>query len=102
VQVVRLLDDFDIRNDDTRHANIMISPMPSESKYRVVMLDFGHCVMREPGKSDAEWNREKWCEDEEGAIGLIMKMRLKKIGYYWPFVHSQKFLEWAPGEDDSP
>lgn len=107
VRVIRLLDDFSIRNTDVRPSNIMVSPsspedfQEGEKKYRVVMLDFGQCVERQPKESDAEWGREKWCQDEEGAIGLVMQHRLKRdFAYDWPFHHSQRFIEWAPGEDD--
>ena len=115
VRVVRLLDDFSIRNTDVRPSNIMVSRSSASEKnpeknsekekkkknYRVVMLDFGQCVARQPEESDAEWGRKKWCQDEEGAIGLVMRHRLKRdFAYDWPFHHSQRFREWAPGEDD--
>lgn len=98
VRVVRLLDDFSIRNADVRPSNIMISRPASENKYRVVMLDFGQCVLREPEESDEEWGKAR--KDEEGAIGLVMKHKLKRdFGYDWPFEHSNRFSPRAPGED---
>lgn len=107
VRIVRLLDDFSIRNKDVRPSNIMISRSASENfqgkknKYRIVMLDFGQCVERQSEESDAEWGRQKWCQDEEGAIGLVMRHRLKRdFAYDWPFHHSERFRQWAPGEDD--
>jgi len=66
VKVVRLLDDYFIRNEDVRPSNIVISELPSNG-YRVVMIDFGECTWRED-ESDEEWNRDKWCDDEEGSI----------------------------------
>lgn len=106
VRTVRLLDDFSIRNTDVRPSNIMVSRSAAsgkEKKYRIVMLDFGQCLERKPDESDAEWGREKWCQDEEGAIGLVMQHRLKRdFAYDWSFHHSQRFREWAPGEDDDP
>ena len=77
------------------------SASEKEKKYRIVMLDFGKCLERQPEESDAEWGRKKWCQDEEGAIGLVMRHRLKQdFAYDWPFHHSERSKEWAPGEDD--
>lgn len=42
VKVIRLLDDYSIRNEDVRPSNVMVSPTSSES-YRIVMLDFAQC-----------------------------------------------------------
>lgn len=67
-------------------------------KYRVVMLDFAHCTFREPEETDKQWGRKKWNQDEEGAIGLVMRHRLKKLDYDFPFEHSNHFLEWAETE----
>lgn len=101
VRIIGLLHDFFIRNEDVRPSNIMISRPASENKYRIVMLDFGQCVLREPEESDEEWGRAKWKQDEEGAIGQVMKHRLKRdFDYDFPFQNSFRFLPWAPGEDD--
>ena len=103
VRVIRLLDDFSILNIDVSPSNIMVcqSASEKEKKYRVVMLDFGRCSERLPGESDTEWGRAKWNENEEGAIGLVMQRRLKRdFAYDWPFHHSERFEEWAAGEDD--
>lgn len=54
--MIRLLDDFSILNTDVRPSNIMInqSVPEKEEKYRVVMLDFGQCIKREPDESNTE------------------------------------------------
>lgn len=127
VRTVGLLSDYSIRNKDVRPSNFMVSspstsspPPPSSSfspseshlqgenppqtpkKYRIIMLDFGQCIEREPHESDAEWGREKWRQDEEGALGLVMRGRLKRqFAYDWPFEHSLRFLPWASTEKDS-
>ncbi|KAF7936232.1 uncharacterized protein EAE98_002451 [Botrytis deweyae] len=104
VRVVRLLDDHSILNEDVRPSNIMITRQPTQDKYRVVMLDFAQCTFREPEETDKQWGRKKWNQDEEGAIGLVMRHRLKKLDYDFPFEHSNHFLEWAetefPSEDE--
>ncbi|KAF7894995.1 hypothetical protein EAF00_006809 [Botryotinia globosa] len=104
VRVVRLLDDYSILNEDVRPSNIMITRQPTQNKYRVVMLDFAQCTFREPEETDKQWGRKKWNQDEEGAIGLVMRHRLKKLDYDFPLEHSNHFLEWAetefPSEDE--
>jgi hypothetical protein len=97
IQVVRLLDDYSIRNEDVRPSNIMVM-RSAPNKHRIVMLDFAQCVFRKPEDTDKQWGRLKWSRDEEGAIGMVMQHRLKKLGYDFPFVHSFRFLEWAEGE----
>lgn len=98
VRIVRLLDDYLILNEDVRPSNIMITSGSLQDKYRVVMMDFGHCVFREAGETDKKWGRRKWNQDEEGAIGLVMRHRLKQLDYDFPFEHSNHFIEWAKGE----
>ncbi|KAF7950819.1 uncharacterized protein EAE97_002371 [Botrytis byssoidea] len=93
VRVIRLLDDYSILNEDVRPSNIMITRQPTQDKYRVVMLDFVHCIFRESGETNKQWGRRKWNQDEEGAIGLVMRYRLKKLDYDFPFEHSNHFLE---------
>ncbi|TGO25128.1 hypothetical protein BPAE_0087g00350 [Botrytis paeoniae] len=104
VRVVRLLDDYSILNEDVRPSNIMVTRQPTQDKYRVVMLDFAQCTFREPEETDKQWGSKKWNQDEEGAIGLVMRHRLKKLDYDFPFEHSNYFLEWAetefPSEDE--
>jgi serine/threonine protein kinase len=97
VQVVRLLDDYSILNRDVRPSNVMVTRSVPD-KYRVVMLDFGQCIFRQPEDTDKQWGRRKWTMDEEGAIGKVMEHRLKKLGYDSGFVHSFRFLKWAEGE----
>ncbi|KAF5867474.1 uncharacterized protein Bfra_010448 [Botrytis fragariae] len=104
VRVVRLLDDYSILNEDVRPSNIMVTRQSTQDKYRIVMLDFAQCVFRDPEETDKQWGRKKWNQDEEGAIGLVMRHRLKKLDYDFPFEHSNHFLEWAvtefPSEDE--
>ncbi|TGO45749.1 hypothetical protein BCON_0368g00010 [Botryotinia convoluta] len=82
----------------------MVTRQPTQGKYRVIMLDFAQCTFREPEETDKQWGRKKWNQDEEGAIGLVMRHRLKKLDYNFPFEHSNHFLEWAetefPSEDE--
>ena len=49
----------------------------SKNDYEVFMIDFALSRLRESGETDYEWRRAKWSQDEEGAIGYVMKNRLK-------------------------
>lgn len=101
VRVVQLCNDREILNEDVRPANFMVSPLPSENNaYRVVMLDFGQCRLRNPEDSDLKWGRNKCSQDEEGAIGIVMQHRLKKLGFDLTYQPSRRYAEWACTEDD--
>ena len=42
----------------------------------------------------------KWSQDEEGAVGAVVRARLKKIGFNLKYEKSMRYLEWAEGEGD--
>lgn len=98
IQNVGILSDNEILNGDVRASNILIFPK-SNGTYRVCMIDFAQCRIRED-ESDREWGRAKWSQDEEGAVGYVMKSRLAKQGFELEYVPSLRYLEWAQGEND--
>ncbi|KAF5611152.1 uncharacterized protein FTJAE_14225 [Fusarium tjaetaba] len=98
IQIVHVLGDHDILNADVRPDNFIV--VPKDDTYQVFMIDFGQCRFRREDESDAEWGRAKWRQDEEGAVGYVMKSRLKKVGFELKFEPSWRYLAWAPGEDD--
>ncbi|KAM0283674.1 hypothetical protein ACHAO9_009602 [Fusarium lateritium] len=98
VQSVNVLDDHNILNLDVRPANFMV--VLKNDTYRVFMIDFGHCRFRRKDETDEEWGSAKWMRDEEGAVALVMEMRLKKAGFELQYEPTLKYLEWAPGESD--
>lgn len=99
VRVTRVLGDCGVLNADVRPGNFIVVPADGDG-YRVYMIDFGQCRVRRDGESDAEWGRAKWQQDEEGAIGLVMRLRLQRLGFEYKYEPSMRYLEWAPGEDD--
>lgn len=99
VRITRMLGDFNVLNSDVRPDNFIVVPMANE-EYRVFIIDFGQCRFRRAEESDTEWGRAKWQQDEEGAIGMVMRQRLRRSGYEYKFEPSMRYLEWAPGEDD--
>ena len=64
------------------------------------MIDFAQCRFRGEDESDLKWGRAKWSQDEEGAIGAVMKARLKKFGFNLKYKRSMRYLEWAEREGD--
>ncbi|KAF7188220.1 hypothetical protein HII31_10505 [Pseudocercospora fuligena] len=101
VQIVRSYSQLGILNKDIRPTNFIVNDaVPDGDDHRVVMLDLALCRFRKPEESEAEWGREKWCEDEEGAIGRVMQTRFAKVGFELNYSHSHQWIEWAPGEDD--
>ena len=101
IQTVHILSDHNILNGDIRTSNILITPdADAQGGYRVIMIDFAQCRFRGEDESDLKWGRAKWSQDEEGAIGLVMKARLKKIGFNLKYEGSMRYLEWAEGEGD--
>lgn len=100
VRITRLLGDVNLLNKDVRPANFIVVPPKTDDGYRVFTIDFGQSRLRRPEESDAEWGRAKWQQDEEGAIGMVMRKRLGELGFEYKFEHSMRYFEWAPGEDD--
>jgi len=96
IEVVHILSDHDILNQDVRPSNILVSmDKTSDHGYRVVMIDFAQCRFRTNDESDLEWGRVKWSQDEEGAIGMVMQSRLKKLGFDLKYRNSMRFWKWA-------
>ncbi|KAF4964466.1 hypothetical protein FSARC_7608 [Fusarium sarcochroum] len=94
VQTIHILNDNDVLNHDVRPENFIVVPVGQE-RYRVFMIDFGQSRLRGKNESDAEWGRGKWNTDEEGAIGLTMRMRLGKVGFELKYEPMRRYLEWT-------
>ena len=79
IVIVNKISDCDLMNKDTRPTNVIVSDWDSKPNrgWRVVVIDFALSVLREQGKSDEEWREQKRIQDEEGAIGYVMEMKLK-------------------------
>ncbi|KAI8665973.1 hypothetical protein NCS57_00820600 [Fusarium keratoplasticum] len=99
IRIAHVLGDNNILNTDARPDNMMAVPR-GNGEYRVCMIDFGHCRMRREGEPDQDWGRAKWFQDEEGAIGVVMRGSLAKVGFQLHYEDSGRYLEWAHDEDD--
>lgn len=99
VATVRMLGNYGILNEDVSPRNFVVSHRTIASggkkAYCLFMVDFALCQFR-GDKSDAEWGRAKWLEDEDGAVGLRMQKRLKKKhGFALRYVPSDQYSQWA-------
>lgn len=99
VNIVRVLGDNNILNNDVRPDNFMVFSKGS-GEYQVFMIDFGLCRFRGKDESDLDWGRAKYTKDEEGAVGLVMKKRLGKYGFELDYASSERYINWAEGEEE--
>ena len=63
------------------------------------MIDFGLARLRGWNESDRDWAKAKLNKDEDGAVGLVMKKRLAREGFELQFENSDRYMEWAGGDD---
>ena len=98
IAAVHLLGDHDILDEDRHLKNFIVSPKP-DGKLQVFMIDFGCCKFKGTDESDRAWGKAKLTENEEGAVGAVMKKRLAKIGFDLRYERSSRYMEWAGGND---
>lgn len=98
VAIVQEVGDHNILNRDVRPDNFIIQR--DRSGYRVFMIDFGLARWRGRDESDRDWAKAKLTKDEEGAVGLVMKKRLAREGFELRFENSDRYMEWAGGDDE--
>ena len=109
VHIVHVLGDNDILNTDVRPDNFIVSSrrdgmepegVGERGGYQVFMLDFGQSRVRRENQSDFDWGRAKWRQDEEGAAGLVMQHRLRKLGTAIIYEPSLRYVEFAECEEN--
>ena len=105
IAAVHILGDHNILDEDRHLRNFIVSPKP-DGQFHVFMIDFGYCKFRGKDESDRVWGSAKLTENEEGAVGAVMKKRLAKVGFDLHYERSSRYLEWAgsnePDLDDWP
>ena len=98
IRIVHTYSSYGVLNRDVRPENFIVG---DTHPHRVVLIDLARCQLRSQQESDAAWDRRKWRQDEEAAIGLVMKLKLaQEANFELEYEPSLKYLEWAPGEDD--
>lgn len=99
VAIVQVVGDHGILNRDVRPDNFIVQRGGSGC-YRVFMIDFGLARLRGRNETDRDWAKAKLTKDEEGAVGLVMKKRLAREGFELRFENSDRYMEWAGGDDE--
>lgn len=97
--IVQVIGDHGILNRDGRPDNFIVQRDRSGC-YGVFMIDFGLARLRGRNESDLDWAKAKLNKDEEGAVGLVMKNRLAREGFELRFEKSDRYMEWAGGDDE--
>jgi serine/threonine protein kinase len=99
VAIVQVVGDHGILNRDVRPDSFIVQRDKSGC-YWVFMIDFGLARLRGWNESDRDWAKAKLTKDEEGAVGLVMKKRLAREGFELRFENSDRYMEWAGGDDE--
>ncbi|KAL1845059.1 hypothetical protein VTK73DRAFT_1212 [Phialemonium thermophilum] len=106
VDVTRhILKDSDVINQDVRPDNMLVcrtAPGGEDDDddagrgYRFVMVDFGLCRFREEGETIEKWGLAKHRQDEEGAMGEVMKIKLREeAGFEADFKNPLTWIDYA-------
>lgn len=99
VAIVQVVGDHGILNRDVRPDNFIVQ-RDGNGSHRVFMIDFGLARLRAWNESDRDWAHAKLTKDEEGAVGLVMKTRLAREGFKLRYENSDRYMEWAGGDDE--
>jgi len=82
ISVLNRIDDLGILNKDVRLDNVLIrqkrSDATQETTYKPVFIDFALSEVRDDFSAE-EWTVMKCQRDEEGALGHVAQMHLRKI-----------------------
>ena len=71
--------------------------------YPAVMIDLAQTRLRSSYATEADWGASKLLEDEEGAVGYILMMLLKKtVGEgVWKYKHSRRYDQFQDAAEKS-
>jgi len=78
IRILETMRKREILNKDSNVRNTIVRWDPIDEKYKVFLIDFGHCKFKHP---DTDlWNWRKWqaLEDEEGAISWFLIHKLEE------------------------
>ncbi|KAK0735322.1 hypothetical protein B0T21DRAFT_367518 [Apiosordaria backusii] len=110
VNITRSLGDYNVLNTDVRIDNFLVACQRGEEgtdkgdgsreSYRVVMIDFAQSRVRRENESDFDWGRAKARQDEEGAVGMVIRHHLSKLGKQVSYTRSGRYDEFAERESE--
>ncbi|KAJ6028683.1 hypothetical protein N7540_004259 [Penicillium herquei] len=76
IRIINLIGDRGILNEDVKTRNFVVQSCP-ENQFRVFMIDFALCNLREEYPDEIDWEKCKAIQDEEGAVGYVMQKKLQ-------------------------
>lgn len=99
ISAVNVSSDHDILNLDVRPSNILVSSCStSECGFRTIIIDFDLTRLRAPDDTEEAWGRRKNREEEEGAVGYVMRNRLRNHDFQLLYHPSGRYSAWADRE----
>ncbi|CAD0109741.1 unnamed protein product [Aureobasidium uvarum] len=98
IKALSNIQDCGILNRDVNTRSFMADPLTR----KVMMIDFGMVCFREDAEGDREWEELQANQDEQGAVGLVMKSYLKRetdIGIVYRCSERALRLAWRFNQD---
>ncbi|KAK2777462.1 hypothetical protein FQN53_002235 [Emmonsiellopsis sp. PD_33] len=96
IRIVNDIGDHDIRNEDVKPRNCIVRKWKDSNgatHFKPVMIDFAQCVFRKEGQDDNDWRFWKAIVDEEGAIGVVMHGKARRLGGGYHYEQSAQSLQ---------
>ncbi|KAJ6035967.1 hypothetical protein N7540_000246 [Penicillium herquei] len=77
IRILHLMGDRGILNEDVKTRSFIVNLDSEQPKqFKMTMIDLALCKFREEYKDEQEWSESKAIQEEEEAIGLIMRDKL--------------------------
>ncbi|KAF2657461.1 hypothetical protein K491DRAFT_691097 [Lophiostoma macrostomum CBS 122681] len=105
IRIINIMMSKDILNTDVQPRNSLIRWDPVLNRWKVILIDFGHCYFRNEGESERDWRENQANQDEEGAIGYLMQTLLGEHrggGFKYEKTEYSKQLSWDFMSEDGP
>jgi hypothetical protein len=105
IRIINLIMSKDILNTDVQTRNTLVRWDPILHRWKVMIIDFGHCYFRDEDETERDWRESQANQDEEGAIGYVMQTSLEKNrggGFKYEKTEYRKQLTWDFMTEDGP
>ena len=106
VALIDRVSDLDVLNPDVRIDNVLVRESAlnvgeaEPEPYPVVLIDLADCRLRQPEESDEDWRKAKQYQDESGAMGCVLLMKVEQqIGKdIWTYERSTRYNTPCPAD----
>ena len=106
VALIDRVSDLDVLNPDVRIDNVLVRESAlnvgeaEPEPYPVVLIDLADCRLRQPDESDEDWRKAKQYQDESGAMGCVLLMKVEQqIGKdLWAYERSTRYNTPCPAD----